>query len=142
MANALYNSYKESLLSQSPVTDLDTDTIKACLVQSAGYTFSAADQFLSSGAGTVGNARPTTTDQTLASKTVTAGVFDAADISFPAVTGTSCNAVVLYKDTGSPATSPLIAYIDTAASGLPVVPNGGAIAVAWDNGTNRIFKIG
>lgn len=141
MANALYNSYKQSLLSQSPVTDLDTDTIKACLV-TAAYTFSAADTFLSSGAGTVGGSRPTTTDQTLGTITVTAGVFDAADVVFPTVTGAACVAVVLYKDTGSPATSPLIAYIDTAASGLPVTPNGGNITVAWDNGTNRIFKIG
>lgn len=141
MASFLFNKYREAMLSQSPVVDLDTDTVKACLVTSA-YTPNAADQFLSSGAGTVGGSRPTTTDQTLASKTVTDGVFDAADVSFPAVTGAQCVAVVLYKDTGSAATSPLIAYIDSAASGLPVTPNGGAINITWDNGTNRIFKIG
>lgn len=138
MSSALYNSYKESLLSQSPVTDLDTDTIKAALVMSASYTFSAAHAFVSD----LGAGRAATTDQTLGSKTVAAGVFDAADVSFPAVTGTSVNAIVLYKDTGVAGTSPLIAYIDTASAGLPVVPNGGAIAVAWDNGTNKIFKIG
>jgi hypothetical protein len=47
---------------------------------------------------------------------------------------------VIYKDTGTAATSPLIAYIDTA-TGLPVTPNGGDITVTWDNGSNKIFKL-
>jgi hypothetical protein len=48
---------------------------------------------------------------------------------------------VLYKHTGSDATARLIAYIDTASSGLPVTPNGGDIVVQWDSGANRIFKL-
>lgn len=137
MANALFNKYKESLLSLNPSVDLDTDTIKVALV-TAGYTFNAAHQFYSSitpGSNVVG------TPQTLGSKTITDGLFDAADATFTAVTGSTCTALVIYKDTGSDATSPLIAYLDTA-TGLPVVPNGGNITIAWDNGTNRIFKIG
>lgn len=136
MANALYNKAKESFLSQNPSIDLDTDTIKVALV-TAGYTFNAADQFLTAlGANRVG------TDQTLGTKTVTDGVFDAADVTFTAVTGAQVVAYVIYKDTGSSATSPLIGYFDTAASGLPVTPNGGNISIAFDNGTNRIFRIG
>lgn len=140
MANALFTPYKEALLSQSPVVDLDTDTIKVALV-TAAYTFNGADQFLSSGAGTVGGSR-VGTDQTLGTKTVAAGVFDAADVTFTAVTGAQVTAYVVYKDTGVAATSPLIAYFDAAASGLPVTPNGGNISIAFDAGTNRIFKIG
>lgn len=137
MSNALFNKYKESMLSLNPSVDLDTDTIKVALVTS-GYTFNAANQFysdLTPGSNVVG------TPQTLGSKTVTDGVFDAADVTFTAVTGSACNALVIYKDTGTPSTSPLIAYIDTA-TGLPVTPNGGNISIAWDNGTNRIFKVG
>lgn len=37
--------------------------------------------------------------------------------------------------------SPIIAWIDTAASGLPIVPNGGNITVSWSRGTNLIFKL-
>jgi hypothetical protein len=107
----------------------------------AAYTFNAADQFLSSGAGTVGNSR-VGTDQTLGTKTITDGVFDAADPTWTAVSGAAVVAYVLYKDTGVAATSPLIGYFDTAASGLPVTPNGGNISIAFDSGTNRIFKIG
>ena len=32
--------------------------------------------------------------------------------------------IVIYKDTGTEATSPLLAMIDTA-TGLPITPNGG-----------------
>jgi len=79
--------------------------------------------------------------QTLASKTVTLGVFDAADITFTAVTaGSTVKAVVLYKDTGVNSTSPLIAYIDTI-TGFPLATNGGDISIVWDSGANKIFAL-
>ena len=56
------------------------------------------------------------------------------------MTGASIEAIVLYKDTGTDATSPLIASIATA-TGLPITPNGGDIIVTWDNGANKIFKL-
>lgn len=78
---------------------------------------------------------------TLASKTTTAGVLDAGDVTFTAVAaGAACDMVLLYKDTGVAGTSRLIAKIDSA-TGLPVTPNGGDILVAWDNGANKIFKL-
>jgi hypothetical protein len=136
MANALYPKFKESLLSQNPSVDLDADTIKVALVDTGTYTYSASHQYYSSvSAAVVG------TPQTLGSKTVTNGVFDAADVTFSAVSGNSVEALVIYKDTGNAATSPLIAYLDTVASGLPVTPNSGDISVTWDNGSNRIFAL-
>jgi hypothetical protein len=133
MANALYPKYKEAALTAG--VNLSTDTIKVALVDTGTYTYSAAHQYYSSvSAAVVG------TPQTLGSKTVTDGVFDAADVTFPAVTGASSEALVIYKDTGSAASSPLIAYIDTA-TGLPVTPNGGDIIIAWDNGSNRVFSL-
>ena len=125
MASALYPLAKQSLLSQNPSIDLDTDTIKVALVDTGTYTYSAAHQYYSSVSGVVG------TPATLASKTVTSGVFDAADVTFTAVTGASVEALIVYKDTGSAATSPLIAYIDSA-TGLPVTPNGGDITITWN----------
>jgi len=80
------------------------------------------------------------TSANLASKTATAGVADAANVTFSAVTGDPSEALVIYKDSGVEATSPLIAYIDTA-TGLPVTPNGGDITVTWDDGANKIFKL-
>ena len=77
---------------------------------------------------------------TLGSKTSALGVADAADTAFTSVTGDTVEAIVLYKDTEDAATSPLIAYIDTA-TGLPLTPNGGNVTVTWDNGANKIFKL-
>jgi uncharacterized protein YigE (DUF2233 family) len=39
---------------------------------------------------------------------------------------------VIYIDTGTAGTSPLVAYIDTGVTGLPVTPNGGNINVTWN----------
>lgn len=133
MANLLYPKGKEAFLSGA--INLSSDTIKVALVDTGTYTYSTSHQYLTDLASSrVG------TDQTLGAKTVTSGVFDAADSTFTAVSGNSVEALVLYKDTGSAATSPLIAYFDTA-TGLPVTPNGGDITIAWDNGANRIFAL-
>ena len=61
----------------------------------------------------------------------TNGVFDAADITFTAVTGNTVEAIVVFLDTGTPANDLLICYIDSASSGLPVTPNGGDVNVVW-----------
>lgn len=135
MANAIYDKAKEGMLDGSIV--MSTDTIKAVLVDTGAYSVNTAtDTFLSDITGVARIA----TSSALASKSATGGVFDAADISFSAVTGATVEAIVLYKDTGSAGTSRLIAYIDTV-TGFPVTPNGGNINVAWDNGTNKIFKL-
>lgn len=47
---------------------------------------------------------------TLTSPTMVQGVADAADVTFTAVTGASCEAFILYKDTGTPSTSTLILW--------------------------------
>lgn len=137
MASALYPKAKESFLSQNPSVDMDTDTIKIALVNTTtDYTYSAAHQFLSSVTTYSG-----TTDQTLGTKTITSGVFDAADATFTsvAISGSkTVQALVIYKDTGSAATSPLVAYIDGFTA---VTPNGGNISVTFDNGASKIFAL-
>lgn len=135
MANAIYNKGLQKFLEGS-IAWL-TDAIKIVLVDTGAYTFSAAHEFLSD---VPGGARIATSGN-LASKTSTDGVADAADITFTAVSGTTVEAFVVYKDTGSAATSPLIAYFDTVSAGLPVTPNGGDITIQFDSGANRIFKI-
>jgi inactivated superfamily I helicase len=54
--------------------------------------------------------------------------------------GDTAEAVVIWKDTGNPATSPLIAYIDTI-TGWPIATSGGDIVAQWDNGAYKIFAI-
>lgn len=137
MSNALYSKYKQSMLSLNPSVDLDSDTIKVGLV-SAGYAFSASHQYLNE---INPNSNIVGTPQALASRLVVDGVFDAADVTYTAVTGPQVVALVLYKDTGVATTSPLIAFLDSVSVGLPVTPNGGDITVTWDNGANKIFRI-
>jgi hypothetical protein len=127
MANALYPKWKEQLLQFTTNNNLSAGTVKVALVDTGVYTYSSADQFYSSvSAAVVG------TPQTIGSKTFANGVFDGADVSFTAVTGNTVEALVIYVDTGTAGTSPLVAYIDTSVTGLPVTPNGGDITVTWN----------
>lgn len=125
MANALYPKYKEALLTAG--LNLTSLNVKVALVDTGTYTYSAAHQFMSSvTSGVVARSG------NLASKTVTNGVFDAADITLTAVSGTTVEALVLYRDSGSDATSELIAYLDTGVTGLVLTPNGGDVTIQWN----------
>lgn len=124
MASAIYPKAKEAFLSGS--INLTSDTIRAVLIDTGTYTYNTAHDFYNDLSGVVG-----TESGTFGSKTVTNGVFDAADITFSAVTGSTAEAIVIFKDTGNVTTDALIAYIDSA-TGLPVTPNGGDINVAWN----------
>lgn len=133
MANAIYPKYKEALISGSTNISLSSGTVKVALVDTGTYTYSSSHEFLTSLTGTVGTA------QTLGTKTVTNGLFDAADSTFTAVSGSSAEALVIYIDTGTAGTSRLVAYIDTGVTGLPVTPNGGDINITWN--ASGIFSL-
>ena len=134
MANALYGLGKQKLLTAA--LNLSSDTIKVALVKTAYTPNLATDEFYSTiSANVVG------TPQTLGTKTVTLGVFDAADATFSAVAGgNTLLGVAIYKDTGVAATSPLIALLDTI-TGFPLATNGGDIQIVWDSGTYKIFSL-
>lgn len=135
MPNALYGLGREGFLGGD--IDWDANTVKAVLIDSAQYTVAIdTHQFLSD----IPAGARIATSAALSSKTKALGVANAANVVFPAVTGASVEAVVLFADTGTPATSRLICYVDTA-TGLPVTPNGGDINLNWDTGANKIFKL-
>ena len=119
MANTLYDSARQGFL-EAQVNWL-TDTMKVLLVDSGAYTPNVSThQFLADIPISSRIAGPVT----LTSKTTTGGAADAADVTFTSVSGASIEMIIIYKDTGTEATSPLIAMIDTA-TGLPITPNGG-----------------
>ena len=135
MANALFDKARQRFLEGQ--FNWNTDTIKAVLVDTGTYTVNlSAHEFLSD----IGTGARIAASGAFTGKTTTGGAADANDVTFTSVTGASIEAIVLYKDTGTDATSPLIAFIDTA-TGLPITPNGGDIIVTWDNGANKIFKL-
>lgn len=129
MANLIYPKWKEAALQAAATASLGgtgATGVFAVLVDTALYTYSATHEFYSSLAGIVG------TEQELITKTFANGLFKAADISFPAVTGASIEAVVLFvKNAGANTTWRLFKYIDTA-TGLPKTPDGTAIPVLWN----------
>lgn len=127
MANALYNTFKEGLLDK--VFDLSTggDTIKASLIDSADYTYSAAHDEYSGASRDVALVAIVAESSGLTSPTIASGVFDTADFTWSTVTGDQSEAIILWDDTL--ANDRLIAFYDTGMTGMPVTPNGGNINV-------------
>lgn len=144
MANALFVKFKEALLNPGTLgttsgdaVDLIDDNIKVVLVDHGVDTpLPATDQYLSD---ITAGARIATSGN-LASKSIAGGVFDAADITITGVSGATVESIVIYKDTGTASTSPLIAFIDTA-TGIVLTPNGGDVTISWDNGASKIFAL-
>jgi hypothetical protein len=133
MSNSLYDKGRESYLKAE--INMPTDNLKLVIV-SATYTPNlATDQFFSTVTGVIA------TSANLSTKTTTAGVFDADDVTFTAVaTGSTIVYLVLYQDTGVAGTSRLIALWDTV-TGFPQLTNGGDIQISWSNGASKIFKL-
>lgn len=134
--NTLYDSARQKFLDGG--FNWPNDVVKATLVTS-GYTLQAS----------IHQHYPDITPAaivpgatvTLVSKTSVGGAADAQDVVFTAVpAGTVVDAIILWKDTGTPSTSPLIAYLGNA-TGLPITGNGGDIIVVWDSGVNKIFRV-
>lgn len=120
MANGFYTKGLEQMLNANIAWA--SDTIKAVLVDSATYTPNlSTDDFLSD---IPSGERVATV--TLANGVVTGGNVDFDDAVFSSVSGDESELVVIYKDTGDAATSPLLILFDTA-TGLSYVPNGNDI---------------
>ena len=133
MANALYLKAKEGFLNGS--INMVANTITIALIDTGVYTYSSAHQYRNE----VSNSA-VISSTTLANKTITNGVFDADDATFSSVTGANCEALIIFTDTGIQGTSRLVAYIDSA-TGLPILPNGGDITVAFSSGSSKIFAL-
>ena len=133
MTNQLYGLGREGFLAGD--IDWDADDIKAVLIDTGVYIVSINTHNDEADLSGIIAESPN-----FSTKTVTLGTADAADITFTAATGASVEAIVIFQDTGTPATSRLIAYIDSATN-LPVTPNGGNITVSWDNGGDKIFTL-
>jgi len=125
VANTLYDTFKQGLLDK--IFDMNTDVIKASLIDSADYTFSAAHDEYSGGARDVPLVSIVSESAALGSPTIVNGVFDTADFSWTAVSGDQSEAIILWDDTI--ANDRLVIFYDTGLTGMPVTPNGGDINV-------------
>jgi hypothetical protein len=133
MANALFDAYRNVVV-QGTMTDLSTATVKAMFVDHADDVPStSADDFIND-ILSAARVPAIASCPVLSSKTfgvVGVGVFDAADTTFPLLSGDQSESLILFVDTGNEATSRLLAYWDTA-TGLPITPNGGDVIVQWN----------
>jgi hypothetical protein len=131
MANALYPKFKQEALKATAASSLSSagaTGVYAALIDTGVATYNAAHQFYNSiAAGQIG------TEQEITTKTFVDGLFDGADVSFPAVTGNNAEAIAIFvKTAGANTTWALVCWLDTGVGGLPVLPNGGAINIAWN----------
>jgi len=134
MANAWYPFGKAEIMRGN--VDLLSDDIRVIFIDGADETYSSADQDLADiGAGAMVGASGGSAGSdgvALASKTISdTGVFDAADTTITSVTGDTFEGMIIYKWSGSAATSPLLMWIDTG-TGLIQTPDGGNINITWN----------
>lgn len=129
--NTIYPTALEKLLQGS--INLNS-TIKLLAVDTAEYTYSATHSTLSD----VPAAARIATSSALTGKSFSAGVFDADDPTFSAVTGQRFEALVLFLDSGTENTSHLVLYMDTA-TGLPFTPSGSN--VIFNISPSGLFRI-
>jgi hypothetical protein len=115
LASITFNSFKKNIMNGT--IDLDSDTIRVALVTNAYTPDIDAHEFFDDltnevvGAGYVADGEEITTKTVTQDDANDQGVFDGDDVAWAASTITA-RAGVIYKDTGNPATAPLIRYVD------------------------------
>ena len=116
--------------------DWDTNNIDASLLDQtdSGTITAATVDYDEVNAATV----VATGDLTISS--VTGGVVSStAGITFSSVTGDAADYLAVWKNSGTPSTSPMGVTWDSATTGLPVTPNGGDITATW--GSNTVLTV-
>ena len=139
MADAIYNKFRAELLNGN--IDLVNDTIKVMLLKNSYTPDVDAHDFIDDVSGDeVSGTGYTAGGATLANPAVTEddandkGKFDADDVSWPNSTITAHYAVV-YKDTGTPSSSPVLGVFDFGAD---KTTNNTEFKITW--GANGIFR--
>lgn len=131
----VYPKWIEAVIQASPNSSLGGN-IKFLLIDTGAYTYSAAHDFLDD----VAAGSRIAVSPNVSGKTYTNGEFKCSPFTFPTVTGTSCEAILAYIDTGTEATSRLVFY-STDQDGLPITPNGQDIPYTPDSSPDYIFKL-
>lgn len=133
MASAVYP--KGIITIMSGGINLASLNINAYLLDTAVYTYSAAHQYRSDLSGVVATATGNLASKTIG--TVGTGVFDAADATVTAATGTHAEAVAVCVNRGGASSADdLLSYNELSS---PVTPNGGDITVQWN--ASGIFSL-
>ena len=118
---SLYPQGASHILGKSTQVNFASDTFKVLFYSS---TYNSAHEFVSNLTGASIVAR----SASLTGVTISSGVVSSNNFTVTAVSGSSFSVVILYKDTGVDASSPLIAEYDITT----FTPTGGDISVVWN----------
>jgi hypothetical protein len=131
MSAALYDTGRNAFLTGG--INWASDPIYVAFV-GAGYVANmSTDQYYSSVQSYIVG-----TPIQLTSCSAAAGVASAANVTSGNIaTGSTITQIVLFKNTGTPSTSQLIAREDVTSTPT----NGGTVSITWDTGANKIFKL-
>ena len=133
MATVIHDDFLDAMLGNPThsVIDFNADNIDVSLLDetdSGTITASFVDYDEVDAATVVA----TTDVASITIGVVATGALDAADTTFSSVSGDAADFLSLWKNSGTPATSPLAVTWDSATTGLPVTPNGGDIVSTWN----------
>lgn len=130
MTKRVYPKYKKAAASGGANVNLLSVTVKLILIDTGAYTYDDSHEFLSD----VPSGARLSTSGALTSKSVGDDAsFQSANTRFEGVTSTSAEGLLWFVDTGSPASSRLIAFQDADVAGLPVTPAGASYNVIMDS---------
>ena len=138
MATIIHNDWLDGMLGAPThsVVDLDSDNIDVSLIDEADSgtiiaSFVDYDEI---------DTNVVATGDLPSISSITDGVVTLSGaFTMTSVTGDVSEFLTVWKNSGSPATSPLIITWDTASTGLPVNPNGGDIIATW--GSNILLTL-
>lgn len=144
MASFLYDDFKSNMMDTTSIVDLTGESNVTCsMTSTVTYTPASTHSFenpslVKYSGNDLEDIVMTTTTVTLTAAGIVA--FDAVDTLFTTVSlnTNTVSGLVIWWDTATDTTSPLVAYIDGFTA---VTPNGGDITVTWDSGNNRIFSL-
>ena len=132
-AAGIVNAFGGDSEAESFNIDWLTNTIKVSLHTNTYTPNQDTHDFWDDATNEVSGTGYTTGGATLGTKTLGSTLnvvkFDAADTVWPASTITARRAVV-YKDSGTPSTSPLLSWVDFGAD---VVSSAGNFTITWDS---------
>lgn len=138
MTKQHFNSALQAYLTGGSLDWVSTPNIVVSLVRS--YSFNAAHATVAdvTGAGGVIHATQALTGRTAP---LGNGVFDADDVTFPAVVSNpSAHGLLCHEDNAVPATDRVLFWIDEGVN-IPVVPDGNDENIVWDSGSILMGKI-
>lgn len=130
MTKRVYPKAKKAAFSGGANANMLTGSVRIVLIDTGAYTFDAAHEFLVD----VPSGARLSTSAALAGKSVgDDGSFHSDNTRFEGVTSVSAEGLLWYIDTGSAASSRLIAFQDADVTGLPVTPAGASYNVIKDS---------